>query len=175
MRDGSKSSQTTGQSTGKDGDRDRGQRAQDGSQSNMKSDRDSTKSDSTKSDSTKSDKDMRSSDRMRDDNRNAAEQRGDDDSRSTTTGQAGGGAKLSADQRTRITTVIKQQRVEPATHVNFNIAIGTRVPREVRFHPLPSEIITIYPDWRGYEFFLARGEIIVVNPRTMEIVAVLPA
>ena len=49
------------------------------------------------------------------------------------------------------------------------------MPREVRFHPLPTEIITVYPDWRGYEFFLVRDEIIVVNPRTLEIVAVLPA
>ena len=113
---------------------------------------------------------------MRDNNRNATEQSRDRDSRSTTTtGQAGAGAKLSSEQRSKITTVIKQQRVEPATNINFSISVGTRVPREVRFHPLPAEIVTVYPDWRGYEFFLVRDEIVVVNPRTMEIVAVLDA
>jgi hypothetical protein len=91
----------------------------------------------------------------------------------TTTGQAGAGAKLSTEQRTKITSVIREQRVQPETNVNFNISIGTRVPRSVHFHPLPAEIITVYPDWRGYEFFLVREEIIVVNPRTLEIVAVL--
>jgi hypothetical protein len=35
--------------------------------------------------------------------------------------------------------------------------------------------VTIYPDWRGYEFFLVGNEIVVVNPRTLEIVAVLDA
>ena len=91
----------------------------------------------------------------------------------TTTGQAGAGAKLSTEQRTKITSVIREQRVQPETNVNFNISIGTRVPRSVHFHPLPAEIITVYPDWRGYEFFLVREEIVVVNPRTFEIVAVL--
>jgi hypothetical protein len=37
------------------------------------------------------------------------------------------------------------------------------------------EIVSIYPDWRGYEFILVRDQIIVVDPRTFEIVAVLDA
>jgi hypothetical protein len=93
----------------------------------------------------------------------------------TTTGQAGAHAKLSTEQRTKITTVIKNEHIRPETNVNFSISVGTRVPREMHFHPLPTEIVTIYPDWRGYEFFLVRDEIIVVNPRTLEIVAVLEA
>jgi hypothetical protein len=97
------------------------------------------------------------------------------ESRSQTTGQAGAGAKLSTEQRTRITTVIRDQHIAPVTNVNFSISVGTRVPREIGFHPLPTEIVTIYPDWRGYEFFLVRDEIIVVDPRTLEIVAVLEA
>ncbi|WP_366517827.1 DUF1236 domain-containing protein [Tardiphaga sp.] len=98
-----------------------------------------------------------------------------DSKASTTTGQAGAGAKLSTEQRTTITTTIKQQNIKPVTNINFTVSVGTRVPRDVGFHPLPTEIITVYPDWRGYEFFLVRDEIIVVNPRTLEIVAVLPA
>ena len=83
---------------------------------------------------------------------------------------------MTSEQRTRVSAPIPQGRgVKPVTNINFSISVGTRVPREVRFHPLPAEIVTIYPDWRGYEFFLARDEIIVVNPRTLEIVAVLPA
>ncbi|WP_315720315.1 MULTISPECIES: DUF1236 domain-containing protein [unclassified Bradyrhizobium] len=91
----------------------------------------------------------------------------------TTTGQAGAGAKLSTEQRTKITSVIRSQRVEPVTNVNFNISIGTRVPRDVRFHPLPTEVVTIYPQWRGYDFILVREQIIVIDPHSYEIVAVL--
>jgi hypothetical protein len=95
--------------------------------------------------------------------------------KSTTTGQAGAGAKLSTEQRTKITTVIKSQNVRPVTNVNFSISVGARVPRDVGFHPLPAEIVTIYPEWRGYEFILVNNQILVINPRTLEIVDVIDA
>jgi hypothetical protein len=105
-----------------------------------------------------------------------AESKGAADSKAqTTTGQAGAGAKLSTEQRTRITGVIREQHVAPVSDVNFSISIGTRVPRDVSFHPLPVEVVTFYPEWRGYEFFLVRDKIVVVDPRTLEIVAVLEA
>jgi hypothetical protein len=92
-----------------------------------------------------------------------------------TVGQAGAGAKLSGEQRTKITTVIRGQHVQPITNVNFSISVGTRVPRDVSFHPLPAEIVTLYPDWRGYEFVLVRDQILVIDPQSFEIVAVLDA
>jgi Protein of unknown function (DUF1236) len=135
------------------------------------------------------DKDMRAGDRDRSGNMKAEGREGRDgnmkaegrdnnpaaESRSQTTGQAGASAKLSTEQRTQITTIIRNQRVAPATNINFAVSVGTRVPRDIGFHPLPAEIVTIYPEWRGYEFFLVRDEIVVVDPRTLEIVAVLPA
>jgi len=92
-----------------------------------------------------------------------------------TVGQAGAGAKLSTEQRTKITTVIKEQHIAPVTNVNFSISVGTRVPRDVSFHPLPAEIVTVYPDWRGYEFILVRDQIVVIDPASLEIVAVIDA
>jgi hypothetical protein len=93
----------------------------------------------------------------------------------TTTGQAGAGAKLSTEQRTQITSVIKEQRVSPVTNVNFSISVGTRVPRDVTFHALPSRVVTIYPEWRSYKYILVREQIVIVDPNTYEIVAVLEA
>jgi hypothetical protein len=93
----------------------------------------------------------------------------------TTTGQAGAGAKMTSEQRTKITTVIKQQKVQSVTNVNFSVSVGTRVPRDVGFHPLPAEIVTVYPDWRGYDFILVRDQIVVIDPSTYEIVAVIDA
>jgi hypothetical protein len=108
-------------------------------------------------------------------NRTNADAKGADGKSNATTGQAAAGAKLSTEQRTKITTVIRQQKVERVTNVNFSISVGTRVPRDVRFHPLPAEIITVYPDWRGYDFILVGDQIIVINPGSYEIVAVLDA
>ena len=117
-------------------------------------------------------KDMKAEDRN---GKMNAESKGAADSRSQTVGQAGAGGKLSSEQRTKITTVIRDQHIAPVTNVNFSISVGTRVPRDVTFHPLPAEIVTIYPDWRGYQFILVRDQIVVVDPQTFEIVAVLDA
>jgi hypothetical protein len=113
-------------------------------------------------------KDMKAEDRN-----TSADSKGTTDNK--TVGQAGAGAKLSGEQRTKITTVIRNQHVAPVTNVNFSISVGTRVPRDVAFHPLPAEIVTIYPDWRGYEFILVNGQILVIDPQSFEIVAVLDA
>ena len=91
----------------------------------------------------------------------------------TTTGQAGAAGKLSTEQRTQITSVIHEQRVAPVTNVNFSISVGTRVPREVTFHALPERVVTIYPEWRRYKFILVKEQIVIVDPNTYEIVAVL--
>jgi len=94
---------------------------------------------------------------------------------SPNTARQSGGANLSSEQRTKITAVIREQRVQPEAHVNINISVGTHVPKSVKFHPLPAEIVRVYPGWRGYEFFLVGQQIIVVDPRRLVIVAVLEA
>ena len=92
---------------------------------------------------------------------------------SQTTGQAGAAAKLSTEQRTQITTVIRDQHVAPVTNVNFSISVGTRVPRNVSFHTLPERVITIYPEWRRFKFIIVREQIVIIDPNTFEIVAIL--
>ena len=47
------------------------------------------------------------------------------------------------------------------------------VPASVRYHPLPSRIVEIYPEWRGYEFILVRGKYIILRPQTHEIVYII--
>ena len=78
-----------------------------------------------------------------------------------------------AEKRTQITTVIKQEKVTEVTNVNFNISIGTRVPSTVTYHPLPSRVIEIYPEWRGYYFILVKGRYVILRPETYEIVYII--
>jgi hypothetical protein len=97
----------------------------------------------------------------------------------TTTGQgaASGSAKLSTEQRTKITTVFKSQKVEriEPSKLNISISVGARVPSTVKYHPIPQEVVVIYPEWRGYDYILVGDQIIVLQPGTHEIVAVLDA
>lgn len=97
-------------------------------------------------------------------------------SHNATTGQgaAAGSAKLSSEQRTKISAVFRQHRVAP-THLNVSVRVGTRVPDSVHFYPLPEEVYVIYPEWRGYDYIMVGDEIVVIDPRSHEIVAVLEA
>ena len=93
-----------------------------------------------------------------------------------TTGQgaAAGSAKLTAEQRTKITTIIQQHKVEPA-RLNVRVSVGTRVPDSVHFYPLPAQVFVVYPEWRGYNYIVVDDQILVINPRTHQIVGILDA
>jgi hypothetical protein len=78
-----------------------------------------------------------------------------------------------AEKRTQITSAIKQEKVEEVTNVNFNLSIGTAVPSGVRYHPLPSRIVEIYPEWRGYDFIVVHGRYYVLRRHTHEIVFII--
>jgi hypothetical protein len=99
--------------------------------------------------------------------------------RSETRSGAAGGAtvNLSSEQKTKIHTIIVGERSAPrVAHVDFDLNVGTVVPRgRVTFVPLPSTIVEIEPRWRGFEYFLVGDEIVVVDPATLRIVAVVPA
>jgi len=115
-------------------------------------------------------------DTSKDASKSSAAAKSSESSKSSTTGHGAAGAvKLSSEQRTKITTVIKRQKVKPVTHVNFSINIGTRVPTSVHYYPLPVEVVTIYPEWRGFDYILVGDQIIVIEPGTHEIVAILEA
>jgi hypothetical protein len=86
---------------------------------------------------------------------------------------AGAKVQLSQEQRTRIHSTIIKSRPNRVTNVNFNISVGTKVPRTVRLVALPPTIIEIVPEYRGYLYFVYEDEIVIVEPSTMEIVAVI--
>jgi hypothetical protein len=120
------------------------------------------------------DQNAQNRDRDRDRDQNAQNRDRNGMEKSQTTGQAGASAKLSTDQRTKITSVIHNQHVQSVDKVNFSISVGTRVPREgVRFSPLPAEVVTIHPEWRGFQFIVVREQIVVIDPNTYEIVEVI--
>jgi len=95
---------------------------------------------------------------------------------SATTGQgaAAGSGKLTSEQRGKITTILKQKKVEQ-THLTVSVKVGTRVPESVHSFPLPVEVVEVYPEWRGYDYILVADEIMIIDPTTHEVVAILPA
>jgi len=114
------------------------------------------------------------------DNKSATERSSTSTSTDTraTTGQGAAGARgkanLTTEQKTTVRTVIRDKvKAQPLTNVNFSISVGTRVPRDVRYYPVPAELVTIYPAWSGYHFILVNDQIVIIDPSTFEIVEII--
>jgi len=108
-------------------------------------------------------------------NRGGAENRGNESgaNRSNTNVNV----NLNSEQKTKIHSIIVSERSAPRVErVDFSVNVGTVVPRgKVKFAPIPTTIVEIEPSWRGFEYFLVGDQLVVVDPATLRIVAVLPA
>jgi hypothetical protein len=92
----------------------------------------------------------------------------------STVGAASSGAvNLTTEQRTTIRKEVLTSSAPRATNINFTVNVGTVVPSTVRVVEVPPTIIKIHPQWKGYRYFVYNDEIIIVEPRTLKIVAVL--
>jgi uncharacterized protein DUF1236 len=97
----------------------------------------------------------------------------------TSTEQRGGGAanvSLNDQQRTQIRdTVINSRSAPRVSNVDFNVNVGTVVPRgRIHMVAVPQTLFRIQPRWRHYMYFVFNNEIVIVDPRSMRIVDVLP-
>jgi hypothetical protein len=117
------------------------------------------------------------------DQNRATEERGRDDERNrTTTGQGAAPNKgnvsvnITPEKRTQMHQVFTKERSAPRVdRVDFDLAVGTAVPRSVHFVSVPSTIVAIEPSWRGYDYFMVGEQIVIVDPRSTEIVAIIDA
>jgi Protein of unknown function (DUF1236) len=91
-------------------------------------------------------------------------------------GQRSGGVSVSftTEQRTKIReTVFKGRNAPRVSNVNFSLNVGTVVPRTVRIIEVPELIVDVHPEWRGYRYFIVNEELVIVEPDTLRIVAVV--
>jgi hypothetical protein len=85
---------------------------------------------------------------------------------------ASNNVSLTTEQKTTIRNTVISSGPK-VSNVNFDIKVGVVVPRTVRIAPVPTTLIEIQPAWRGYMYFVYADEIIIVEPNTLRIVAVL--
>lgn len=82
-------------------------------------------------------------------------------------------ASLQGEQRTRLSQAITKLDARPVSNVNFSVSVGTAVPRSVSLHRVPTSIVSIMPQYRDYNYFLVRNQVVIVEPRTHKIVDVI--
>jgi hypothetical protein len=91
-------------------------------------------------------------------------------------GGAGANVSLNDQQRTQIRDSVINSRSAPrVNNPNFSVNVGTVVPRgHIHLVRVPGSLVRIEPRWRHFLYFVYNNEIVIVNPRTMRIVNVMP-
>jgi Protein of unknown function (DUF1236) len=101
------------------------------------------------------------------------------------------GAPISNKEHRQIKTAIARghfPRVD-RRQINFNIAVGSRVPTSVHVEKLPNDVVQVVPQYRGFDYFIisyrtrdyggadymfVKDQLVIVDPQTLEIVATIP-
>jgi len=83
--------------------------------------------------------------------------------------------QLNDEQRSQIRTTVIEGRGAPRVgNVNFDVAVGTVIPRgSIHIVAVPETLVRIEPMWRGMLYFVYQDEVVIVSPRDMRIVAVV--
>lgn len=92
------------------------------------------------------------------------------DARTSTETRTETRTEITPERRERITEIISRDSRE-RPRIDFSVSVGTVVPGHVRRRPLPTEIVEIAPRYRGYEYFVAEDEIVIVEPGSHRIVS----
>ena len=84
-------------------------------------------------------------------------------------------AALSTEQHAKIRDTLQGGKAERLTNVQFSTSIGEVIPGTVHLYVLPVSVLEYAPQYRDYEYILVGDEILIVDPRTLRIVAVIAA
>jgi len=104
---------------------------------------------------------------------NATQQNAQGSVRGGATGH-GASVQLSQDQRSRIGGIIgKSSSARLTSKPDFDITVGATVPRSVHVVTVPEDVVEVVPQYRGYDYVVVSDQILIIDPDTMEIVAVI--
>lgn len=83
-------------------------------------------------------------------------------------------ANITSEQRTKIKSVFENHHVAPARDIGVAVNVGVVIPRSVHVYPIPEDIVTIVPDYSGYDYFMIDdSHVAIVDPDTLEVVDII--
>jgi hypothetical protein len=83
-------------------------------------------------------------------------------------------SRLSDEQRTRVSQAVARLNIAPLRKVGFAVNVGAEIPRSVKLRPLPYAAVSAAPQYRGHAFLRVEEDVLIVEPRSHKVVAVLP-
>jgi hypothetical protein len=87
--------------------------------------------------------------------------------------QARGNAHLSNEQASRISDTLRTTAAPAQTNVNIDVNVDEPLPGNVDLMPLPPAVVSIVPEYRGYDYVVVHDDIVIVQPSTRKVVEVI--
>ncbi|HZP78720.1 MAG TPA: DUF1236 domain-containing protein [Pseudolabrys sp.] len=81
--------------------------------------------------------------------------------------------KLSDEQKHTIYTSISNQNKKETAPPTFRAAIGSVVPETVRLEAMPKTIVQLMPQTKDYEYAMVANQVLVVDPKSKQIVELI--
>jgi hypothetical protein len=79
--------------------------------------------------------------------------------------------RLDTQERVRLHDAFDRRGAK--TNIRINVNIGTRVPRNVHLVRVPQTVVSFFPYYRDYSYFVVEERVYIVNPRSYEVVDVI--
>lgn len=77
-------------------------------------------------------------------------------------------------QKDRIRDSVKNAKVDHVAKLAIPLTVGAEVPRNLHFYPFPKEVAEIAPEYGSFFYVVAAEKIVVIDPLSYRIVAILP-
>lgn len=82
--------------------------------------------------------------------------------------------RLSGEQQDKIRDSVRNAKVDHVAKIDVPMRVGAEVPRNLHFYPFPKEVTEIVPEYAGYFYVVAAEKIVVIDPLSYRVVAILP-
>jgi hypothetical protein len=84
--------------------------------------------------------------------------------------------QVSQTQRVHIRDSFRQHRdhFHRVERVGFPIFVGASVPSDYAFYDVPEDVVEYVPEYQGYKYIVVGDELLIIDPDTWEIVAIIP-
>jgi hypothetical protein len=84
--------------------------------------------------------------------------------------------QISQTQRVRIRDAFRHDRrhFHRVARVGFPIFVGAYVPSDYTFYDVSSDFADYAPEYEGYKYIVVGDELLIIDPQTWEIVAIIP-
>ncbi|HVT54760.1 MAG TPA: DUF1236 domain-containing protein [Xanthobacteraceae bacterium] len=85
----------------------------------------------------------------------------------------GKSSEIPEQTRKQIHKALVEENMQRAPKLDIPVQLGAKIPQEIKAYQLPTDIMEMAPQLRGFDYVLVRQEVVFLNPGTRKVVAIL--